>query len=233
MGYDHINPASMTGDFKVENIILQSCWQRGHHVAEEILKAAKIMSPFEWMEHSGDYDILCLFGNNKMILVDGLLAGEREETDEEHGDSIDALLQKPAWTLSNPSVLDTVPDSLSKDDGPDIDDLSGELDLDASNLVGTNTAWVSTDSDAHSKKVHKASILQIFSSGLSASNSKNRLKRVRGYSKYNEMTNCTTVLAPDPDNPVEVRVKDPALVLVRCCGAVFLGLFQVLSVRSC
>ncbi|KAG6894559.1 hypothetical protein C0992_005594 [Termitomyces sp. T32_za158] len=229
--YDHINPASMTGDLKVENIILQSCWQRGRRVAEEILKAAKIMSPFEWMEHSGDYDILCPFGNNKMILVDGLLAGEREETDEERGDSIDALLHKPAWTLSNPSVPDTVPDSLSKDDGPDIDDLSGELELDASKLVGTNTAWVAIDSDAHSKKVHKASILRIFSSGLSASDSKDRLKRVRGYSQYNETTNCATVLAPDPDNPVEVRVEDPALVLVRCCGAVFLGLFQVLSIR--
>jgi len=41
------------------------------------------------MEHGDGYDIMCPFGGNKMVLVDGAIAvGEEEETAEERDDMV-------------------------------------------------------------------------------------------------------------------------------------------------
>ncbi|KAG6884618.1 hypothetical protein C0992_005991 [Termitomyces sp. T32_za158] len=217
--HDHINPASMSGNLKVNSVILRSCWQRGRQYAEKELRAAKIAPPFQSMECSGDFDILCPFGGNRMVLVDGLSAGEREETDEELGDS--------AFPTSNDT--ETVSQAFGEDDNPDLDDLAGETDVAQNDTK--SMAWVSLDGGKTSKKVHKASVLRILSSGLSVSDSKDRLRRVRGYSQYDETMDHVAMTVQDPDNPNEVSVEDPALILMRCSGAVFLAIFQVLSIR--
>ncbi|KAG6819936.1 hypothetical protein H0H93_007260 [Arthromyces matolae] len=225
--HDHINPASMSGDLEVNSVVLQTCWQRGRMVAERELEAARIAIPFESMERSGGFNILSPFGNNKMVLVDGLSAGEREETTEEGGDS-EPLTPSSFEGDTLPGVEDAPGDSYEAN--PDFDDISGEVEMSQSERSVKNTAWVCIGGRDDSKKVHKASILRIFSSGLSVSDSKDRLKRVRGYSQYDDIFENQGT-PQDPDNPNEISVEDPALILVRSSGAVFLCVFQILSIR--
>ena len=82
--YDHISPKSWKGDVLVQNVVLAGCWSSGGREAEKYLRDAKLTPPFSEMEAKGGYNILCPFGNGKMMLVDGTLSsGEHEETDEE------------------------------------------------------------------------------------------------------------------------------------------------------
>ncbi|KJA13394.1 hypothetical protein HYPSUDRAFT_151636, partial [Hypholoma sublateritium FD-334 SS-4] len=68
-------------------------------------------------------------------------------------------------------------------------------------------------------KVHKATVLRLYSNPLAVTDSKDRLKRVRGFSQYNDTTSPTDSFLPemsDSTNPNTVHVQDPALTLVRC-----------------
>jgi hypothetical protein len=81
---NHIKPKSWKGDVCVKNVILQTSWQEGHHIAEEVLLKFSLASPFALMDAGASYDTCCPFGENKMVLVDGIIApGEAEETIEE------------------------------------------------------------------------------------------------------------------------------------------------------
>jgi len=180
------------------------------------------------MKNKGGYDIMCPFGDEKMVLVDGhLSAGERDETEEERGDA--------------PVVVEAEPDVANPEDGgdlePDMDDVAGTSELTESQTAQTPEAWISIDDSNSSnvKKVHKASILRMYSSPLTIADSKDRLKRVRGFSQYNESKYGPDILSlpPLPLSPEEetICVLDPALTLVRCNNKVFLAVFQVLGIR--
>jgi hypothetical protein len=81
---DHINPHSWTGDVYVRNVILCSCWQEGHQIAESELQEALIDSPFHEMENGDGFDMLCPFGAGQVVLINGaIVPGEEEETEEE------------------------------------------------------------------------------------------------------------------------------------------------------
>ncbi|KDR81053.1 hypothetical protein GALMADRAFT_91766 [Galerina marginata CBS 339.88] len=71
------------------------------------------------------------------------------------------------------------------------------------------------------KKVHKATILRLYSNPFAVSDSKDRLKRVRGFSQYDESAREASIslLASDMDSPEtddKIHVQDPALILLRC-----------------
>ena len=226
--YDHINPKSWMGDVRVQNVVLGGSWAAGFRVAETELADAQFPSPFDNMKNTGGYDIMCPFGSGKMVLVDGRLsAGERDETDEERDEPRVAVQDEPA--APNPEDGTEIE--------PDLDDVAGTAELAESTTLQPPEAWISIDESdpSKSKKIHKASILRLYSSPLTISDSKDRLKRVRGFSQYNESKSTaeTSSLAPLPSSEEEetICVLDPALTLVRCNNKVFLAVFQVLGIR--
>ena len=92
---------------------------------------------------------MCLFGNGKMVLVDGhLSAGECDETEEEKDDS-------PVDKLATPSSDD------GTDIEPDLNDVTGTVELTELPTSQLPEAWISINNSnpSKAKKVHKASIL--------------------------------------------------------------------------
>ena len=225
--YDHISPRAWKGNIHVCDVVLSACWSSGRTIAEDVLREAKFNVPFKEMEKLGGFDILSPFGNSKMMLVDGTLAvGEREETEEEcEGGPPD----------SQPFMADTVSEGfgLEEDFNLDLDDVMGEEEVasfgDGKPLY---SPWVEIDG----KKVHKASVLRIYSNPLATSDSKDRLKCVRGYSQYNKTPEiqaahlCQSAATLTEGIPL-LEVEDPAVILVRSNKRVFLALFQILSIR--
>jgi hypothetical protein len=104
------------------------------------------------MKKEGGYDIMCPFGDGKMVLVDGhLSAGERDETEEERDDA--------------PVAVEGEPDIANPEDGgdiePDMDDVAGTAELAESQTAQAPEAWISIDdtNPPKAKRVYKASIL--------------------------------------------------------------------------
>ena len=221
--YDHINPRSWKGDVRVNQVVLVGCWNEGRRNAETCLVSAGIDPPFNRMQREGGYGILCPFGNGKIVLVDGLRAGERDETEDEFdlppvietGDSEDA-------------------DPESVQNQPDMDDLAATAELES--LENKNPVpYISIDpKNPSAKMVHKSSVLRLLSDPLTFTESRDRLKRVRGYSRYNESTNSGVAeppSAPIPEDDDSLYLQDPALTLVQCDNRVYLAVFQILGIR--
>ena len=249
---NHINPKSWKGDVHVSNVVLSACWSSGRRSTESVLRESQISPPFEKMIQTGGYDILSPFGQSKMMLVDGtLFAGEEEETEEERdlGSSANAVPQSSSEQQTNlpdnpPSKAThaAVPESSSDEDLElDFDDATSITDARNFSSKAPYDPWVLVDG----KKVHKATVLRLYSNPLAASDSKDRLKRVRGFSQYNEtvmgVPSATGQISSESSdssqagNPNEVDdvvcIQDPALTLVRCNKKVFLAVFQILGIR--
>lgn len=199
--YDHINPKSWMGDICVQNVVLGGSWAVGFRVAETELTDAQFPSPFDIMKNMGGYDIMCPFGSGKMALVDGRLsAGECDETDEERDEPQVTVQDKPA--APNPKDGTEIE--------PDLDDVAGTAELTESITLQPLEAWISIDESdpSKSKKIHKASILQLYSSPLTISDSKDWLKCVHGFSQYNKSKSSaeTLSLAPLPSSEEEETI---------------------------
>jgi hypothetical protein len=220
--YDHLNPSAFTGDLRVSSVVLSGSWNEGRRIAEEELKEVGIDPPFQQMEADGGYDILCPLGEGKIVLVGDLEPGERDETEEEQDDPrmLDAV--------SHPPVPDTSDDAIH----PDLDDLAAAADFTASSPASAVEAYVAIDpKNPSSKPVHKSSILRLYSSPLTINESRDRLKCVRGYSRYNEVK-ANEIEAMPPDLPEDtLHVQDPAFTLVQCDRNIFLAVIQVVGIR--
>ena len=220
---DHINPASWKGDTRVGNVILRSSWDEGRRLAGTNLAAASIDNPFEMMEHGDGYDIMCPFGGNKMVLIDGAIAaGEEEETAEERDDMVP--IEDVDRNVAEPSE--------SEQFEPDLDDVAdAEEAIYADTASAKHEAWLTVDSLSPQKRQHKSTVLRFYSSPLTVAESKDRLKRVRGFSQFDE--NIHTL--PDINVSIEkgkiLSIEDPALTLVRCDNMVFLAVIKVLDIR--
>jgi hypothetical protein len=100
--YDHINPASWCGNVRVKDVVLLTSWTSGQRVAEQELQEANFPVPFTKMERSGNVDMLCPFGDGRLILINGLSEGEREEDEDEQDvpiqvrESVDANASSPS-----------------------------------------------------------------------------------------------------------------------------------------
>ncbi|KAF8164425.1 hypothetical protein BJ912DRAFT_801995, partial [Pholiota molesta] len=103
---------------------------------------------------------------------------------------------------------------------PDMDDLASAADIAESRHTAAPSAYLSLDSaNASLKPIHKSSILRIFSDPLTINESRDRLKRVRGYSWYNEVkdrifTSASNASAAAAEDSLDVQ--DPAITLVYC-----------------
>ncbi|KAF8160309.1 hypothetical protein BJ912DRAFT_1151048 [Pholiota molesta] len=225
--YDHLSPRSLKGDYRVNQVVLLGSWNEGCVLAEQALDAAEVPAPFTSMRAQGGFDMFSPFGDGKMVLVESeLQEGERHETDEEQDHLLASTLIPPTPALSD----DT--ESLA----PDLDDVAGTAELE--NFEGANTnestntespsPWVSLPDS--SKPAHKASILRLYSNPLAiTSDSRDRLKRVRGYSRYETSASQNTSHADDEDGAL--CIQDPIVTLVRSDDQIFLAIGQVLAIR--
>lgn len=98
---------------------------------------------------------------------------------------------------------------------PDLEDMVN-TELIAEDSPAKYDAWIPLDSvgvgepQERAKRIHKASILRMYSSPLATTGSKDRLRRNRGYSS----------------------IEDPIATLLRCNQQVFLAIGQVIDLRS-
>lgn len=223
--YDHLSPCSLKGDYCVNQVVLLGSWNEGRSLTMQELEAAGIAAPFVFMEAQGGYDMFSPFGQGKMVLVETeLQEGERHESEEEQ----DLSTEVPLPAASNGTN--------SNDLEPDLDDVAGTAELETldanSNVMSANmdvpTPWVLLPNT--SKPAHKASVLCLYSNPLSiTSDSHDRLKCVRGYSRYDEPTKA------DPESLNNVNdnalcIQDPVVTLVRADNRVFLAVCQVLAI---
>jgi hypothetical protein len=202
---DHINPKSWKGDVRVGNLILRSSWDEGRTLGERDLAEASMDNPFQIMEDGDGYDIMCPFGGNKMVLIHGAIAtGEEEETADEWDDIV--------LTGGDDNIMEPLE---SEQFEPDLDDVAdAEEVIYADTASGKHEAWLAVDSSSPQKRQHKSIILRFYSSPLTVAQSKDRLKRVRGFSQFDEDVR----IPPDIDTSIEkgkiLSVEDPALTLV-------------------
>ena len=124
---------------------------------------------------------------------------------------------------------------------PDLDDMAGYEDtangesVNKANRDHKFEAWLAVGDTPGSlgKLQHKSTILRFCSNPLTVAVSEDRLKRVCGFSKYNEPTvhsaNFNLDAAEDADSML--AVEDLAVTLVCCNGLIFLAVIRMLDLR--
>ena len=122
---------------------------------------------------------------------------------------------------------------------PDIEDHAAtklqRIEVDAAESTVTrklkHEVWVSIDggdiSEAAQNSVkHKATILRLYSNPMSVQNSLDRLKQVRGYSRYNNISTAIINTDPTYGKPC-ISIDDPIVTLLRCETRVYLAIAQI------
>ncbi|KAK0467600.1 hypothetical protein IW261DRAFT_1612940 [Armillaria novae-zelandiae] len=238
---DHLNPRSWEGDVMLQNVTLLRCWKEGRYQAEKDLEASNLSPPFESMEEVGGFDILCPFGNQKIILVDGALSvGELDEAEDEI-----LLTSTTGPEKETNNSLDS-----SNDGGElDLDDLctsaaavmtmpTPSLNSEPTEMQKAYEAWVAIN------PAQSSAILSLGTQNLLRGRwihkATDRLRTVRGYTQYNESlesklaaaTACLTSDTLDDESDNFLHVEDPAVTLVRCTNLVFLAVVQVVGLQQ-
>jgi hypothetical protein len=158
-----------------------------------------------------------------MVLVDPPEPGERNEEDDE---------------CDNPAIAPSSPDPERDSDSsllPDFEEMAQEAvsDLTATKKPHDTYLPISTAGvDGKEKTQHKSTILRIYSSRFSVAESKDRLKHVHGFPHHNEAAE-SDVQSDDvvPGEPM-LATEDPAAVLVRSSGHVWLAVVLVAGIQS-
>jgi hypothetical protein len=221
---DHITPRSWQGDVRVANVSCRTTWFEGRRAAERELGEAGWEPPFQSMQDAGGFSIFCPFGKNELVLVGDRSRWQTEERDEDDEDR-----DIPAPTASTPAE----PPALADSDAPflpDLEDAAQEAVVNFEPAAKPREPYLAiTGSTA---KQHKSSILRIFSSGFSIAESRDRLKRVRSFSRHSE-TGAVDLNSNDtiPGEPMAL-VGDPAAILVRSNGYMWLAVVSISSI-SC
>jgi hypothetical protein len=227
---DHINPATWRGDVKVENVVLLTSWQEGRRLAEKELKEAGYGIPFEDMDNGNEYDILCPFGSGRVVLIDRMTDGEQsEEVDEDDITTSQDTSDHPSSVLPDASSSETaLPE-------PDLEDLAAIQFSQTANLDTVCSSsfdpYVQVEA-GNAFKQHKSTILRLYSDPLTTLDSKDRLKRVRGYSRYNEPAkNTSLAVTGQGETEPQVSVEDPVALLVRSKDLMWLSVAQVVEIK--
>ncbi|TDL20018.1 hypothetical protein BD410DRAFT_899810 [Rickenella mellea] len=224
--YDHISPKSWRGDVKVKGLSLQGCWLEGRRDAESELRDALITPPFEGMDSGDGFDIFSPFGNGRIVLIDGDIAPEEaHETAEEQDISWPAETSGNGGdTASNQLETPTIPCFQ-----PDLEDRAAVEDAVSKNVK--HEAYIVVDASGILK--HKATIARVISAPITVAESKDRLKRIREYSQYDERQRQSPDLIgfSAEDDTGGVAVGDPVVTLVRCEKKMFLAIVQVVDIQ--
>ncbi|KAI0054949.1 hypothetical protein BV25DRAFT_1816306, partial [Artomyces pyxidatus] len=226
---DHLNPKSFTGDLHVDSVLLLTSWQEGRRCAEAALDKADVRSPLDYMDTKGGFDILCPFGDSRIILADGILDSDEreEEPDEQDGSPLaDSELDDAGGPASDTDDLE-----------PDLDDLAAAEEPPPSHSTSEpsskkRSAFVLLSPNDTSPQ-HKALVCKEYSRLFCVDVSKDRLRRVRGYSQYIQSADSEMPfsLADADEAGALLTVEDPALTLVRCNNLVFLAVVQISAIQ--
>ncbi|KAK6971989.1 hypothetical protein R3P38DRAFT_2585528 [Favolaschia claudopus] len=222
---DHISPSSWQGDVSVAKVSCKTAWFAGREQAEIELRQADWEPPFDSVEKTGGFSIFCPFGNNETVLLGRKRTDERDE-DEQDRD----IPSQPLDSPENPSA----PANSDSDTPflPDLDDVAQEavVNLQSSANLKPTEPYLSISSSGSTVKQHKSTILRVFSSRFSVAESRDRLKRVRGYSRHTDSavgaTKSDDFIAGEP----MILVQDPAAILVRSEGFMWLALATISSI---
>ena len=151
---NHINPHSWRENITVKNVVLLTCWSEGCQVAETQLSVAGWGAPFDEMERGEGFDMFCPFGQNRMVLMDGLTEGEQNEDDEE----TDVRPPTACTTASErPHPMHT--DSNIEYE-PDVEDMAAEEWIRQEAKSQQHEAYVVIDEDSgRNMSQHKSSVL--------------------------------------------------------------------------
>lgn len=134
-------------------------------------------------------------------------------------------------TSTSTTSLSTTDDSLE----PDVEDYVGAEEV-TSAFTGlasderTGHAFVQVSSDSDKHHAHKATVLRLLSSNSSEALSTDRLRRVRGFTKYTprHFENFDS----DPETgPAVLFLQDPAITLVACDEKIFLAVVQLVEIK--
>ncbi|KZW00912.1 hypothetical protein EXIGLDRAFT_666731 [Exidia glandulosa HHB12029] len=217
--YDHISPRSWTGDVNVSRVSLITTWNTGRMLAEEKMRSYGTEPPFADMEKKGNIDILHPLG--RPCFNGDLLDGEVDEEPE-----IEVVAAPSRITGVDSDELD--PEDIA---AAELAELAREQD-------GPRAAaepWVYLTPGDTTSKVFKASVMRMLTDPLNilGPGSTDRLKRVRGYKRYDlEPTETpeSALSSADGDQPA-LLINDVAATLLRCCNIAFLAIIQVSSLR--
>jgi hypothetical protein len=237
--FDHINPASWHGNVYVKDVVLLTSWTVGRRLAEQELQAANFPIPFTEMEKSGNVDMLCPFGDGKVVLINGLSEGEREEDEDEQDmpvpTSINGSSDGPSW----PETQAAIQDDAEQDAGihqpdlesPNIEDVAAEL---LHQSPRSYNPYIEIDSgSSKSIRQHKSTICRILSEPHAVLESTDRLKRVRGYSRYQEVKKDIPLGSTDESQANAIlRTQDPAAFLVRSKDLIWLAIGEIVTIRQ-
>lgn len=235
--YDHISPTSWRGNVYVKDIVILTSWTSGRHLAEQELQAANFPVPFEEMERSRSVDMLCPFGDGQVVLINGLSEGEREEDEDEQESDVPATASAPVHgfpNVTNPSKTNHEDSEILQ---PDIEDMASELLQQPSqpvHLRHSYNPYVEIDSgNGKCIRQHKSTVCRILSEPHAALESTDRLKRVRGYSRYQDVISDISLGNTDEDESNAVlRTQDPAAFLVRSKDLIWLAIGEIVTIRQ-
>jgi hypothetical protein len=158
-----------------------------------------------------------------VLINSAIVPGEEEETENEQ-DEI-----SPAVGPSGSASTDTDEAAMA----PDLDNLAGYKDAihnESFNSARKVDAWI-TVGGTLGKPQHKSTILWFCSNLLTIAVSKDRLKRVCSFSKYNKPSAHSVNFDPNDDADSMLAVEDLAVTLVRCNGLIFLAIIRLLDLR--
>ena len=129
-------------------------------VAEDELTQAGWEIPFKGMVNSKAYNMLCPFGDDNTVLIDGLLVESEQDEDEEEMD-----IRAPGNTNNNNEATAFVPTNPEALFEPDAEDLATDelLSTENSNATKYEAYLVIDGHEGGSMLKHKSSILCVFS----------------------------------------------------------------------
>lgn len=211
---DHLNPRTWRGDTHYRNTVHFSCQRIGEEWAERDLTEAGIDVPFEYMKATGGFSDLCPLGGGRVILKDGKISDDEQEEEEE-------VLSSTTTTTATASADTLAPSH-------DLDDLSA-LNAAQDDKTGRPKYEPRVRLDADDEDgTHKGTVLRVISSDLGVSLSKDRLKRVRDSSQYDEPKLPASVNAALSQADGEIlAVEDPVVTLLRCDDLVFVAVVAI------
>ncbi|KAF7968709.1 hypothetical protein HWV62_29672 [Athelia sp. TMB] len=225
---DHISPAQWKGNVYVNQVSLLTCWEGGRAIAETELAAAQYPIPFVTMDAGEGYDMLCLFGNHRMVLVDGISEGEREEDDDE----MDICASISEAEAESPSDCETAP-ALQADD---LQELAAEQlgTADSGNIQRSGFVTITNTQTGKSFTQHKSSVCRLYSTPITVLESQTRLQRVRGYSRHDNQSKPERRAGMEIGEAAEpaIHVEDPACLLVRTKDLIWLAITQIVAIKE-
>ena len=157
-GLDHINTASWVGDCLVCDVDIKGYWMNGRFKCVEILSQSKLFTPSQY-----DFNQLVEEGTS-ISKPKGMLVGVNQPCEIPPGGEEEISLNPEATSMS------------TGDEALELEDMY--------HLPDTTAQVPDSHVTFEGQKVHKASVVRIVFS--SDPRSADRLKRVRGFSKFSE-----------------------------------------------